>query len=123
MNNRLKFLQNVEIREEIAYTVGGDPTRYDTERGRNLNKADILRAATQLQPEDNDAALSEMTIGDLYEVVCRWSGGEYVPNAGNPWGLRRPNLKKLHQALDAQPPREVVDADDNYTDEEAEASS
>lgn len=106
--DRLKYLSNGELREEIAYTVGGDPSRYGAGSGRGLLKDDVLRVAEALQPEDSPLDLESMTLRDLYVPVCEWAGGEYEPNAGNAWGINRENLKQIHQALDAEPPREVA---------------
>jgi hypothetical protein len=46
-------------------------------------------------------------LGEVYEAVCQWAGGEYHPNAGKPWGINRDNLKAIHRAVDAGPLREV----------------
>ena len=107
--NRLKYLRNNQIRGEIAYAVGADPTRYWDDEGRGLTKAHVLRVAQRLQPADSALDIDDMDLGDLYEHVCRWAGGEYSPNAGKPWGINRDNLKLIHDAVDATDPREVVE--------------
>ena len=106
--DRLKFLTNGALREEIAYTVGGDPSRYGVDSDRGLRKADVKRVAERLQPEDSPLSLEEMTLRDLYVPVCRWAGGGYESNAGHAWGIDRWTLKQIHGAVDARPPREVV---------------
>jgi hypothetical protein len=111
MSDRLKYLNNGELRAEIAYAAGGDPTRYGVDSQRGLKKADMRRVADSLQPADNDLDVHELELRGLYEAVCEWAGGEYEPNAGNPWSLYRPNLKRIHRALDAGPMQEVA-ADD-----------
>jgi len=107
-SDRLKYLNKGQLREEIVYAVGGDPSRYGANSDRGISIADARRIATTLQPDDSELDLDAMTIGDLYEHICDWAGGEYSPNAGNPWGINRPNLKEIHRAVDGQPPREVV---------------
>jgi len=98
-NDRLQYLKKGELRAEIVYVVGGDPTRYGAGSERCLKKADIQRIATHLQPEDSDADLDAMDLGNLYEVACQWGDGEYHPNAGKPWGVNRSNLKQIHRAV------------------------
>ncbi|MDZ7701789.1 MAG: hypothetical protein U5J98_06820 [Halobacteriales archaeon] len=111
-SERLRYLTNGELREEIAYAAGADPTRYGAGKsGVGLKKADVLRIATQIQPDDSDVELNKLDLKGLYQVVCRWSGGEYKPNAGNAWKINRDNLKKMHQAIGGRPPREIVAAD------------
>jgi len=107
--NRLQYLTNGELREEIAWAVGGDVCRYGAGTDRGLQKADMRRIATQLQPEDSPVTLRDCDLATLYELSCDWAGGEYDANAGNPWGLYRPSLKTIHRAVDGQPPREVID--------------
>jgi hypothetical protein len=97
--DRLQYLTKAELRAEMVYAVAGDPTRYGAGSDRGLKKADIKRIATHLQPEDSDADLDAMDLGNLYEVACRWAGGEYHPNAGKPWGVNRSNLKQIHRAV------------------------
>ncbi|UHQ96418.1 hypothetical protein [Natrinema halophilum] len=104
----LKYLTNGELREEIAYTVGGDPTRYGVDSERGLTKADVFRIAVAIEPDDTTVDLPDLDLEELYRVVCKWAGGEYNANVGNAWRINRPNLKRIHQAVDAQPPREVV---------------
>lgn len=106
--DRLAYLKNGQVREEIAYAVGADPDRYGVDSRRGFKKADVIRVAVSLQPEDSDLEVEEMDLGGLYDAICSWAGGEYSPNAGKPWGLNRANLKAIHRAIDAQPPREVV---------------
>lgn len=106
----LKHLQTGEIREQIAYTIGSDPTRYTGDRRRNLKKKEIVKIAERLQPEDSDYELVFMNLAELYEHVCNWAGGEYQKQSGNQWGLCRDNLKLIHRSIGAEPPREVVEA-------------
>jgi hypothetical protein len=107
--DRLQYLTKGELRAEIVYAVGGDPTRYGAGSDRGLKKADIQRIATHLEPEDSDADLDAMDLGNLYEVACRWGGGEYHPNAGKPWGVNRSNLKQIHQAVGGEDPTALTD--------------
>lgn len=108
--DRLTYLMKGELREEIAYAVGANPGRYGVDSTFGFRKADMIRIADQLQPADSDVEIRDCTLDTLYEFVCRWAGGEYQPNAGNPWGINRPNLKKIHRAVDAGDPREVIEA-------------
>jgi len=103
----LRYRRNRQLRAGIAYAVGADPTRFDRDRRRSLRKATVVAVGEQLRPADSDLNLEALGLAELYERVCAWAGGEYSPNAGNPWGLNRPNLKRLYTALDARPPREV----------------
>jgi hypothetical protein len=115
--DQLQYLTKGELREEIVYAVGGDPTRYGSGSDRGLKKADVKRIATHLQPEDSDILLNAMDLGNLYEVACRWAGGEYQPNTGNPWGVNRSNLKQIHRAVGGVSPREnLVAATDGGND-------
>lgn len=124
MTDRLQYLTRGELREEIVYAVGGDPTRYGAGSDRGLKKADVKRIATHLQPEDSDAALDAMDLGNLYEVACRWAGGEYQPNAGKPWGVNRSNLKQIHRAVSGEDPREnLVAATDSGNDRSRDTGS
>lgn len=109
---RLTYLNKGQLREEIAYVVGADPTRYGIDSDRGLCRDDMERIATQLKPADSGLDVRKCQLGKLYEVCCRWAGGEYQPNAGNPWGISRQNLKKIHRAVDGRPPREKVAATD-----------
>lgn len=103
----LRYRRNRQLRAGIAYAVGAYPTRFDSDRRRSLRKATVVAAGEQLRPADSDVELDALGLAELYERVCAWASGEYSPNAGDPWGLNRPNLKRLYQALDARPPREV----------------
>lgn len=105
----LKYLNNRELREQIAYAVGADPSRYSDE-AKKFTKSHVQQIAQQLQPEDNDLDVDAMALGDIYEAVCDWAGGDYSPNAGKPWGINRENLKLIHTAVDGREPREVIEA-------------
>lgn len=105
--DRQTYLRNAELRAEIVYSVGGDPTRYTENVG--LQKADVVRIARQLQPDGNDLDVEALRLGDLYDAVCEWAGGEYSPNAGNPWKINRENLKQIHRAVEAESPTKVVE--------------
>ena len=104
----LRYLTNGEIREQIAYTAGGDPTRYGADSDRGLCKADMLRIAEQVRPDGDETVLEDCTLSELLKLVCVWSGGEYRGNAGQQWGVQRENLKKIHRTLGASDPREVA---------------
>jgi len=100
----LKFKTNRELRRDIAYTVGGDPTRYAD--SKHLNKADLMRLAETLDVE----RAAEMNLDGLYEAICESVGQEWTANAGHPWGINRDNLKAIHRTIDASSPREVINA-------------
>ena len=101
----LKYRRNSQLRAEIVYTVGGDASRYrGTQRG--MLKADIVRIATILQPDDSTAPVKSLKLSELYECVCKWAGSEYEGTAGCQWRLTRENLKAIHEAVDARSPTE-----------------
>lgn len=102
------YLTNAGLREEIAYAVGSDPTRYGRGSDRRLKKSELLSIATLLQPDGSNVTLDRCDLERLYRLVCKWTGGEYQPTAGNAWGLTRSNLKLIHDAVDGRSPREVV---------------
>jgi hypothetical protein len=108
ISERRQYLTTGELREEIAYAVGGHPSRYGPRSGKGLKKATVRRVAEQLQPADSDLRLHECDLVDLYRHVCEWAGGEYQPNAGNAWGINRANLKLIHRELGARDPTEAV---------------
>jgi len=110
--DRLTYLNKGELRQEIVYAVGGDPSRYGENSDRGIRMADVERIAQTLQPEESDLELEKCQLGKLYEVACRWAGGEYQPNAVKPWGINRPNLKEIHRAVNGRPPKEKVAASD-----------
>lgn len=107
-SDRRKYLNNGELRAEIVYAAGGDPTRYGAGSPRCLVKDHVKRVAYQLEPEDSDVDIEALDLEGLYRVVCRWAGGEHRPNAGNVWGINRENLKKIHRELGATNPWETV---------------
>lgn len=107
MPDRLKYHENLEMREEIVYTTGGDPTRYNGGDKRRLKKSDARRIAQQLQPEENDLELHDMKLREILENICKWAGGEYNRGSAT-MDITRDNLKLIHQALDAKPPQEVA---------------
>jgi hypothetical protein len=111
MPETLRYHTNGELREEIAYTVGSDPTRYGAGSERGLRKKEVARLAERLRPDGEELDVSECDLATLYDRVCEWAGGEYQPNAGNAWGINRDNLKHIHRAIDATEPREVVMTD------------
>jgi hypothetical protein len=102
-------LRNNEIRREIAYTVGHDPTRYQDVGSKHvcLTKAELLSIGEALRPADSDVAVGQLELIELYPQICEWVGLEYEPNVGNQWGLDREQIKAIHRAIDARPPEEV----------------
>lgn len=106
-DDRVRYLRNNELRAEIVAAVGGDPARYQQDDTIHLQKADLVRVADTLQPDDDETKVCALTLGALYEEICRWAGGEYDANAGRPWGITRENLKAIHRAVDGRPPQEV----------------
>lgn len=103
--NRLKYLTTGELREEIAYTVGADPTRYGAGTQTGLLKNHLQQVAITLQPPDTTITIENCDLEALYRSVCDWAGCEYNPNSGNVWKINRDNLKHIHRALDATAPR------------------
>ena len=108
MGDRLKYLNRGQIREEIAYAVGADPSRYGVDSSRGLKKADMARIAERLQPAHSDLDIQQCDLRTLYERVCGWAGGEYQRTAGKQWGINRENLKRIHRAVGASDPREIA---------------
>jgi hypothetical protein len=104
ISQRRQYLTVGELRQEIAYTVGGDPSRYGPRSGKAMPKATVRRVAERLQPEDSTLTVHECDLVDLYRHVCEWAGGEYQPNAGRAWGINRANLKLIHRELGASDP-------------------
>lgn len=112
MSDRLRYLNRGQLREEIAYAAGVDPDRYGIgAAGVGFRKAHVRKIAVQLQPDSDHTNIDALELRGLYYAVCEWADGEYQPNAGNAWGINRENLKAIHRALDAAPPREVVSLD------------
>lgn len=107
ISERRQYLTTGELREEIAYAVGGDPSRYGAGSSHGLKKATVRRIAEQLQPEDSTLTLHQCDLVNLYRHVCDWAGGEYQSNAGRAWGINRANLKLIHRELAATDPTEV----------------
>lgn len=107
-SERLQYLRNNELRAEIVAAVGGDPARFQGADSRYMRKAHLVNVADTLQPADSDVEPRALQLGQLYEYICRWAGGEYEPNAGSPWGINRDNLKHIHRSVGGCPPEEVV---------------
>jgi hypothetical protein len=103
---RLTYLRTPQIRQEIVYASGGDPTRY-TDTDLCLNKADLKRIAQQLQPDTDTTTISDAGVRYLLETVCEWAGAEYQSNAGNQWRICRDSLKAIHRAVNARPQTEM----------------
>lgn len=102
VDDRQKYLRNFELRAEIAGALGMSPARFledGTTGAKVLLKKHVLAVAREIQPEDSDVDVDELDLVELYRDVCEWAGGEYVPNAGNPCGINRENLKKIHRAV------------------------
>jgi ribosomal protein S27AE len=103
---RLKYLRNNELRQEIVFAVGGDPSEYDRDETYNLRKADLVRVVEAVADRENP---QELTVRGLYDLL-----DESVPemdhehNAGNTWGIRREDLKAIHKTVDGRPPQKVV---------------
>lgn len=107
-SGRLDYLTNGELRGEIAYAVGADPTRYGPGSSLGLTKDEVLKVCERLRPPHSEVTLHECKLEPLYERACRWAGGEYQPNAGKAWKINRKNLKRIHRAVGAADPRTVV---------------
>jgi hypothetical protein len=69
ISQRRQYLTTGELREEIAYAVGGDPSRYGPRSGKGLKKATVRRVAEQLQPTESDLTLHECDLVDLYQYA------------------------------------------------------
>lgn len=93
-----KFKRNRELRHELCLAVGVQPGNRYLGQNRSLRKRHIRALAQELDVE-TDAPVDELTLEELYAVVCKAAGGEYQGNAGNQWGICRANLKRLHGAL------------------------
>ena len=107
-DTELKYKSNGVLREEIAYAVGGDPSRYGQGSYRHFNKPELRRIATTLQPPDSDLTVEEMDLSALYDHVCRWAGADYTPNAGIQAGMQRSSLKAIHREVGGRPPKELM---------------
>lgn len=103
---RLRYLTNGELREEIVYAVGGDPDRYGPGSDHMLIKDDLVRIATDVLADNNDEPLSEYSVEELYDLICTAVGTEFEANAGRAWGLKRRDLKAIHRVVDGQDPRQ-----------------
>lgn len=106
-DDRLTYLRKAEVRAEVVYAAGGDPTRYQDSPTRGIRKADARRIARQLQPDDIALDIDAMRLADLYRHICEWAGCEYQETAGHQWDLNKATLKHVHRALDAGPLQEV----------------
>lgn len=106
---QLKYCSNGVLREEIAYTVGVDPTRYGDGVQSGFLKEHLQQIAIALEPDDSEITIERCKLGPLYRIICDWAGGEYQPNSGNVWKINRENLKEIHRALDAKQPRKITD--------------
>jgi len=104
--DRLKYLRNNEIRAEIVYAVGGDPSPFDREETYCIRKADLVRIATAVADLDEPA---QLTIRGLYDAIDdAVPAMDHYHNAGNTWGITREDLKAIHRAVDGRPPKQIV---------------
>jgi hypothetical protein len=102
----LKYLRNNELRQEIAYAVGGDPSRYDSNETVNLCKADLVRIAGVIADHQHP---QQLTVRGLYDLIDDdVPGMDHTHNAGNSWGIARDDLKAIHESVGGQPPQIVV---------------
>lgn len=107
--DRRKYLNNNELRAEIAYAVGQDPTRFDGGSDATaLQKETVTRIAEQLQPEGGDLEVGAMEMSEIYRSVGEWIGVEHSGSKQN-WGLNRDHLKAIHEAIGAEDPESVPD--------------
>jgi hypothetical protein len=104
--DRLTYLRNSDIRAEIAYAVGGDPSRYKHDRRLKLKKSDLVRIATAVSEHEAPASL---TVRELYELLDgAVPGMDHTHNSGRSWGITRDDLKTIHQAVGGRPRAETV---------------
>jgi len=73
----------------------------------------LRRVATRLQPDDDTTVIEDLTLEELYHVLCSFLGTEYGSNAGNDYKIRRENLKRIHRAVGGRPPTEHGSNDPN----------
>lgn len=117
-DDRRKYLNNNELRAEIAYAVGEDPTRFDGDSDATaLQKETLARVAERLQPEDSDLEVGAMEMSELYRSVGEWVGVEHSGSQQN-WGLNRDHLKAIHEAIDAEDPENVPDVQEERADQD-----
>jgi hypothetical protein len=98
-----RYRRNADLRREIAYAVGSDPSRYETGRDRCLLKHEVVAVGTQVT-DRSQAALQRLSLAELYPLICQAVDEPYNGNAGNQWRLNRPALLAIHDALDATDP-------------------
>ena len=108
MRDRRTYLRVDELRAEIAYEVGCDPTRY-VGSDRRLDKEALQRLARALECSSGSEHIEQLPLRRLYPLVCESAGGRYNASAGNQWGINRDNLKAIHEAVEAGP-MQVIDA-------------
>lgn len=96
MSANLQHLENNAIRERICRAVGVEPgDRFRGRTNRGLRKRTVRRVADEISDTDTD----DLTLAELYRVVCAAAGTEFVGTAGNQWRLPRPALKAVYRAL------------------------
>lgn len=100
----LKYLRTSEIRAELCAAVGINPgDRFGDPRAA-LRKAHVVEIARALGVEtEGDTPLEELTIAELYPMVCDAAGVDYNSTAGNQWGIGRPQLKAIYQTIANSP--------------------
>lgn len=92
----LKYRLANELREDICHTVGVDPgDRYRSQASKGLRKRHLLEIADALGIE----ADQDLTLRQLYTLICERAGAEYNENAGNQWALDRDCLKAIYRSL------------------------
>lgn len=95
----IKYRRNRELREEIVRAAGGEPAGHFDTPSRGIPKRHFLEIARALQPVDDETDLDDVTLAELYELVCEWVGTEYQGTAGCQWSLRRHHLKAIYRSL------------------------
>jgi hypothetical protein len=98
-----RYLHNRDLRAGIVAAIGGDPSRYATGH-RKLRRHEVEAVGEQLRPADSDVDLEALALAELYEQVCAFADTDYEATSERVWGLNRPQLKALYQALDAELP-------------------
>lgn len=94
---RLKFLSNNEIREEIVSAVGGESERYRcTTPPKMLTKTHMEAVAEKAGVANNDCDIESLTLKELQLLVCQWVGTEEAACIS---GIKRPGLKQIHRAV------------------------
>lgn len=98
VNGRQKFLPTADLRREIVAAVGIDPDGRFGDPNTALRKRHLVAVARALGVTAEEP-VAQLTLAELYPLICNAVGGTYQATAGNQWGINRPNLKRIHAAV------------------------